>query len=77
MDSKTRSSKQGVVCWWESELTREQKAVLLIRHGQLFSIQQTIDMRPTAFLVITLQTPSNITFTCIIVGLVHAHAWTS
>ena len=43
MDSKTRSSKQGVVCWWESDPTREQKAVLLVHHGQLFSIQQTIN----------------------------------
>ena len=43
VDSKTRGSKQGVVCWWESDPTREQKAVLLVRHGQLFSIQQTIN----------------------------------
>ena len=34
-------------------------------------------MRPTAFLVITLKTPSNITFACIVVDLVHARAWTS
>ena len=43
VDSKTRNSKQGVVCWWESDPTREHKAMLLVRHGQLFSIQQTIN----------------------------------
>ena len=42
VDSRKRSSKQsGVVCWWELDPTREQKAGLLVRHGQLFSIQQT------------------------------------
>ena len=43
VDSKTRSSKQGIVCWWELDPTIEQKAVLLVCNGQLFSIQQTIN----------------------------------
>ena len=43
VDSKTRNSKQGVVCWWELDPTREQKAMLLVHHGQLFSLQQTIN----------------------------------
>ena len=54
--------------------------MLLVRHGQLFSIQQTINQdryEPTAFLVITPRTPSDITFACIVAGLVRARARTS
>ena len=77
VDSKTRSSKQGVVCWWESE-NQKLCCWFIMDSCSLYNKPLTrIDMRPTAFLAITLQTPSNITFTCIIAGLVHACAWTS